>query len=90
MFPNAYGDRATHWQILLYSIQVVALTLLLPVVQLGGWFYVLVALLLGAGLIFHAWRALRAVDHRLTWKLYRYSNRYLGLIFLALVVDTFI
>jgi protoheme IX farnesyltransferase len=90
MFPNAYGDRATQWQILLYTIQVVALTLLLPVVQLGGWFYIVVAAFLGAGLIFHALRVLRQGDNQLTWKLYRYSNRYLGLIFLTLVIDTLI
>ena len=51
MFPVAYGDQATRWQILLYAIQVVALTFLLPDVQIGSWFYLAVAAVLGTGLI---------------------------------------
>jgi protoheme IX farnesyltransferase len=88
MFPIAYGEEATRWQIMLYAIQVVALTLLLPVVQLGSWLYFVSAFVLGSGLIYHAWQVLRHGDRNVTWRLYRYSNRYLALVFAALILDT--
>jgi len=90
MFPVTFGDQATRWQILLYAVQVVALTLLLPVVQIGSWLYWVVAALLGSGLIYHALRVLRTGNQNVTRSLYRYSNYYVGLIFVLLVIDTII
>ncbi|MFP3855250.1 MAG: heme o synthase [Anaerolineales bacterium] len=88
MLPVIYGERQTRWEILLYTIQVVALTLLLPVANLGGWLFMSAALGLGVALFFHAWRLWRAGGNRNAWKMYRYSSMYLALLFAALVVDT--
>lgn len=88
MMPVVYGDREARWMILLYSVQVVALTLLLPVVHLGGWAFLLAAGALGAGLIWKAYHLFKDRDTRVTWGMYRFSNTYLALIFGALVVDT--
>ena len=90
MLPVVHGPTETRWQIMLYTLQVVALTLLLPLAKLGGWIYFLSALLLGAGLVFYAWRLWRQGGNQPAYKMYRYSSTYLALIFAALVVDTLI
>jgi protoheme IX farnesyltransferase len=88
MMPVVYGDREARWMILLYSVQVVALTFLLPIVHLGQWLFVAAAMVLGAVLIFRAYHVLKDKDSRVTWRMYRFSNTYLALVFAALVLDT--
>jgi protoheme IX farnesyltransferase len=90
MLPVVYGEDQTRREILLYTIQVVALSLLLPVAKLGGWLFVLAALGLGGALVAYAWRLFRTGGNRNAWQMYRYSSMYLALIFTALVVDTLI
>ncbi len=88
MLPVVYGERQTRREILLYAIQVVALTLLLPVAGLGGWVFLVAAMALGAPLVGNAWRLWRGGGNRNAWRMYRYSSLYLALIFGALVLDT--
>ncbi len=90
MLPVVRGDRETRWEILLYTIQLVAVTLLLPLVGDGGAFFLVAAAALGSGMIVQAWRLWRAGGNRTAWGLYRYSSMYLAFIFAALVVDTFL
>jgi protoheme IX farnesyltransferase len=90
MLPVIHGPHETRWQIMLYTVQVVALTLLLPLAKLGGQIYFFAALILGGGLVFYAWRLWRQGGNQPAYKMYRYSSTYLALIFAALVVDTFI
>lgn len=89
MLPVIHGPIETRWQIMLYTVQVVALTLLLPLANLGGQFYLSAALLLGGGLVFFAWRLWRQGGNQPAYRMYRYSSTYLALIFGALVMDTF-
>lgn len=90
MLPVVRGESETRWEILLYTIQLVALTLLLPLVGDGGAFFLVAAAALGSGLLAQAWRLWRAGGNRTAWGLYRYSSMYLAFIFAALVVDTFL
>jgi len=87
MLPVVSGEVETHRQILLYSLQLVALTALLPLVGLGGGLYLTAALLLGIGLVRHAWILQRRGGNRFAWRMYRYSSLYLAGIFLALAAD---
>jgi len=88
MFPVVYGERETRIHILLYAIQLVALTLLLPLATLGHGLYLASAVALGLGFLLHAWQLWKHGTNKLAWKMYRYSSTYLALIFAALVVDT--
>jgi protoheme IX farnesyltransferase len=90
MFPVVHGEQETRVHILLYAIQLVALTLLLPLAGLGHSVYVVAALALGFGFLHHAWRLWRQGTNKLAWKMYRYSSMYLALIFTALVIDTLV
>lgn len=90
MFPVVYGEQETKRQIILYSIQLAALTILLPLVDLGSYFFLVSAIALGALLILFAWRLWQSGGNRAAWGMYRYSSMYLALIFASLIIDTLI
>jgi len=90
MLPVVYGDPAARWHIFLYSIQLVALTLLLPGIGLTSSLFFAAAVGLGAIFLFQAWGLLRSGGRQRAWALYRYSSVYLALIFGAMVVDVLV
>jgi protoheme IX farnesyltransferase len=90
MLPVVIGADQTRIHILLYTLQLIALTLLLPLANLGGVFYFVLALLFGGFLLYYAIRLWREGGNRQAWGMYRYSSTYLALIFFALVADTLI
>ena len=87
MLPVVRGERETHKQILLYTAQMIAVSVLLSAIGYAGWFYLLSALALGAGFV---WLGLqlrarqRPADAAL---LFKYSIYYLWLLSVALVLD---
>ncbi len=90
MLPNVRGERATRNQILIYSLELVALTLLLPVLGMAGGVFLILAAVLGAALLYSAWKVWRVGGNKIAWGMYRYSSLYLALLFGALVVDALV
>lgn len=90
MLPVIWGDEETRRHIVLYTLLVVALSLLLTPAGVAGMFYLLAAALLGAGFLFCAVWLLQNRGNKIAWRLYKYSSLYLALIFAALVADRFI
>lgn len=90
MLPVVRGERETRWQILIYTIELVALTLVLPLFGLGGGIYFVSAMILGLLLLFSAWKVWRTEGNKVAWKMYRHSSMYLTFLFLALMVDALI
>lgn len=90
MLPVIRGEKETRWQILIYTIELVALTLVLPVFGLGSAVYLVSALFLGAALLYSAWKVWHKGGNKLAWKMYRYSSMYLAFLFLALMVDALV
>ena len=90
MLPVVKGELATRKQVLIYTVELVALTLLMPVFHLAGSIYLICAIVLGAGLIYAAWRVYRIQGNKVAWQMYRWSSMYLMFIFLALVLDALI
>jgi protoheme IX farnesyltransferase len=87
MLPAVRGPRETAVWMLLYSLLVVAVSLvLLPVAGLGV-LYLSAALGLGALLIMYAVRVLRNGGMRAAMAMFRYSITYLGLLFAAAAAD---
>jgi protoheme IX farnesyltransferase len=84
------GDQETRWQIFLYTIELVVLTLVLPLFGLGGGIYFVAAILLGALLLYSAWKLWRGEGNEVAWKMYRHSSMYLAFLFLALMVDALV
>jgi protoheme IX farnesyltransferase len=87
MLPVVRGEKATRWQILLYTIELVALTLILPLAGLGGGLYLVGAAMLGGWLLLSAWKMWKDDGNKLAWKMYRYSSMYLAFLFFALMID---
>jgi protoheme IX farnesyltransferase len=90
MLPVVRGEEETRRQILLYTLELVAVTLLLPILHLAGMVYFVSAFILGLSLIFTAWRVWRIPGNKPAWAMYRWSSMYLAFIFLALVIDAMI
>jgi protoheme IX farnesyltransferase len=88
MLPVVQGEHETALQILLYTVQLVALSLLLPVAGDGGLLTLIAVAVLGVGFVAQAWRLWRRGGNKAAWGLYKYSSSYLALVFLVLVVDT--
>lgn len=87
MLPVVKGEGYTRRQIFLYTLFLVAVTLVLPLIHLAGTVYLAGAILLGGMLVFAAWRVWRVGGNKLAWSLYRISNIYLAFLMLALVLD---
>ena len=90
MMPVARGEQATRVQILLYAIQLLAITLIPVAMHTLGLFYFIVAAVLGVYFIVQAVRLLRVADKAMARTVYKYSSMYLLLLFLAMIVDRLI
>jgi protoheme IX farnesyltransferase len=87
MLPVVRGNAETRKQILIYTVELVALTLLIPIFGLGGGIYFILAVLFGLWLLAAAWKVWKVEGNKVAWKMYRYSSMYLAFIFAALMVD---
>jgi len=90
MLPVVRGEEAARYQIFVYTVELVLLTLILPVFGLGRSIYLVSAFLLGGFLLLAAYRVWRQGGNKLAWKMYRYSSMYLAFLFLALMVDALV
>ena len=88
MLPVVVGEAETRRQIMLYTVVLVALSLLLTPARAAGLVYFVAAAVLGAGFLILALRLYRAPSNKLAHQLYKYSSYYLLLVFAALVVDS--
>ena len=87
MMPVIRGEKETRWQIFIYTIELVALTLFLPLFGLGGSVYLIGAAVLGGWLLLAAWKVWRQGGNKVAWKMYRYSSMYLAFLFFVLMID---
>jgi protoheme IX farnesyltransferase len=87
MLPVIKGEKETRKQILIFTLELVVLTLLLPVLGLGGSIYLFGATVLGLWLLHAAWKVWRQGGNKLAWKMYRYSSMYLAFLFFVLAAD---
>ncbi len=90
MLPVVRGENETRWQIFLYTLELVGLTLFLPLFGLGGSIYLVGAGVLGAWLLLAAWKVWNQGGNKLAWKMYRYSSMYLAFLFVVLMVDALV
>jgi protoheme IX farnesyltransferase len=90
MLPVVRGERETARQIVVYSLGLVAVTLLPWGFGGAGPFYVVSALALGAVFVWLAERLRRDLTPRRAVLLFHYSLLYLALLFAALAVDAVI
>ena len=87
MLPVVKGDRETARQIVLYSIGLVAVTVLPWASGTVGLLYLASALALGAVFLWLAERLRRETTPRRAMVLFHYSLLYLALVFAAMALD---
>jgi protoheme IX farnesyltransferase len=85
MLPVVQGEKATVQNIGLYSIQLVALTLVLFPAGNMSLFYLVSSLVLGAAFLGGAWRLRSHRDEAM--RFFGYSNVYLTLLFGVIAID---
>ncbi len=87
MLPVTHGVHYTRWQILLYTVLLVVVSVLPWVARMSGIFYLAGALVLGAVFLWYAWRLLDPPDDFFAMRTFRYSIVYLMALFAFLLVD---
>lgn len=90
MLPVTHGVEFTRLQILLYTILLFIATLLPYLVGMSGLFYLVGAVLLGAGFLYYAILMRFNHDDRLAMRTFSYSIIYLMLLFAFLLIDHYI
>jgi protoheme IX farnesyltransferase len=87
MLPVTHGVEYTRWQILLYTMLLLIVTVLPWVAGMSGLCYLGGALVLGGVFVWHAWRLLDPPDERYAMRVFGYSIAYLMALFALLLVD---
>lgn len=87
MLPITHGEKFTRLHILLYSIALLATTLLPYIVGMSGLLYLGIAVALGLIFVGYAFKLYRVYSDELARKLFRFSILYLSLLFAALLAD---
>ena len=88
MMPVVRGEARTKYEMLVYTLMLLPLTIMPTLFGALGVFYGVAALLLGARLLWYCIRLLR--ERSITpvaWQMYRYSLLYLALLFVAMGID---
>ena len=90
MLPVTHGNEFTRLQILLYTVILTAACLLPFIYRMSGWLYLVAALLLNGGFMWHALKLWRSYSDQLARKTFRFSLIHLSLLFAALLVDHYL
>jgi len=90
MLPVTHGIQFTQFHIWLYTIILVATTMLPFAVQMSGLIYLASAIVLGGIFLWYAWQVYRHYTDLIARKTFAYSIIYLSLLFAALLVDHYI
>ncbi len=87
MLPVVKGEAAARAGIMQYSLMLVAVTMLPFLVHALSWLYLATALVLGFIFVRKALILARTASIPGAWKLFKFSNTYLALLYLVMVLD---
>ncbi len=90
MLPVTHGQKFTRLHVLLYTLILIASTLLPFVYGMSGWIYLAAALVLDGVFLYYAVRIYTAYSDRLAQQTFRYSVLYLAALFTALLLDHYV
>ncbi len=90
MLPITHGRRYTQLMIVLYTVVLVAVSLLPFAVRMSGPAYLLAALMLGGVFLLHAVQLYRDYSVELARATFKYSISYLAALFSALLLDHYL
>lgn len=87
MMPVARGEEATRQQMLLYSIQLVLVSVMPFLFGTLGAIYLTGAVILGIGLLYMCVRLIQMKDKAMARATYKYTTSYLAFLFLLMIID---
>jgi protoheme IX farnesyltransferase len=90
MLPITHGMPFTQFHVWLYTIALVATTMLPYAVRMSGLIYLASAIALGAIFLWYAWRIYKHYTDLIARQTFTYSIIYLSLLFVALLVDHYL
>ncbi|MOA32856.1 Protoheme IX farnesyltransferase [compost metagenome] len=90
MLPVTHGEHYTKIHILLYTLVLLAVSLMPFVIQMSGMLYLICALVLGARFLQWAVVLYRGSRPHAAINTFKYSIWYLFLLFIALLVDHYL
>jgi heme o synthase len=90
MLPVTHGERFTLLHILLYTLVLIAATILPFIYKMSGYFYLASALVLGGMFLAYAIALFRNYSDDLAKRTFRFSIIYLSLLFAALLIDHYL
>jgi len=90
MLPITHGMQFTQLQILLYTIALIATSMLPFAVGMSGLIYLVSAAVLGLIFFYHSWQIYRHYTDLIARKAFTFSIIYLSLLFVALLVDHYL
>ena len=90
MLPVTHGIAFTKQQVLIYSVMLLAVSLLPFAIHMSGYLYLAGALLLGVMFIYHAVKLLRSEGRTHAMRTFAFSILYLSLLFTLLLADHYL
>tara|TARA_B110000483_G_scaffold28000_1_gene33947 strand:- start:152 stop:967 length:816 start_codon:yes stop_codon:yes gene_type:complete len=90
MLPVTHGVKFTQLHVFLYTLILLAVSMLPFVVGMSDWLYGLSALVLGLIFLFYSYRIWQSYSDAIARTTFKYSILYLSLIFLALLLDHYL
>jgi protoheme IX farnesyltransferase len=90
MLPVTHGPQFTRLHILLYTLLLVATTILPTLIGMSGLFYLAGALILGGYFLWLTWLLYKDYSEPLAKKTFKYSINYLALLFAVLLIDHYL
>ena len=90
MLPVTHGDKFTRLHVLLYTLILIAVTLMPYATQMSGLIYLVGAIVLDAIFLYYAIKIYLSYSDQLARSAFRYSIIYLAALFAVLLVDHYI
>jgi protoheme IX farnesyltransferase len=90
MLPVTHGVPFTRLQILLYTLLLIAVSVLPFATHMSGLFYLAGALSLGGGFLYYAVELMKGNDEKVAMKTFGYSIWYLMVLFAILMLDHYL
>ena len=90
MLPVTHGRDFTLLHMLLYTLLLLAVSLLPIAIRMNGWLYAVAALVLNGRFIQLVWQLKQTYTDQKSRAVFRYSLTYLTVLFAALLADHFL
>lgn len=90
MLPVTHGESYTLLQIVLYTLIMVAITIMPFAIGMFGWVYLVGAVILNGLFLYYTWSLYRDYSDKLSRKTFIYSIQYLGLLFALMMIDHYL